>query len=158
MAQRIVIVTLSFLLGMSSSATAQSLLTTKNVEVRFQNYLLRGALLDDGHGFESGFLRDYYTQPNTGIPAGTYLTTYNAHLYGLETYEMSRVDLALEGVGMGASVGLLAGAVANTIGVWDEDKTWLLVGAMSALGAVWGASKADEPKWRVRVRWESEEQ
>jgi hypothetical protein len=25
---------------------------------------------------------------------------------------------------------------------------------MSALGAAWGASKVDDPNWRIRLRWE----
>ena len=78
-------------------------------------------------------------------------------MYGLTIHEMSTTELALEGVGTGASLGLFAGAVANTLGVWDEDTTWFLVGAMSALGAAWGASKADDPKYRIRVQWEPED-
>jgi hypothetical protein len=158
MAKRVLLLIVSILLAASITANAQSLLTTKNVEVRFQNYMLRGALLDDGSSSGSEFLRDYYGRSEVGIPPGTYLATYNARLYGLEVYEMSRMDLALEGLGMGASMGLFAGALAQSFGAWDEDKTWLLVGAMSALGAVWGAKNADDPGTRIRVRWEPEDQ
>jgi len=29
-----------------------------------------------------------------------------------------------------------------------------IAGAMAAVGAIFGASKADEPKWNVRIRWD----
>jgi hypothetical protein len=144
-------------LGLSLPTNAQTVLTTKNVEFRFENYLLRGALLGEDKTLSSDFLRAYYTRADAAVPRGTYLTTYNARMYGLTIHEMSTAELALEGAGTGASLGLFAGAVANTLGVWDEDTTWLLVGAMSALGAAWGASKADDPNYRIRVQWESED-
>ena len=153
----VVVFVLLMTLGLSLPTNAQTVLTTKNVEFRFENYLLRGALLGEDKTLSSDFLREYYTRPDAAVPGGAYLTTHTARMYGLTIHEMSTAELTLEGVGTGASLGLFAGAVANTLGVWDEDTTWFLVGAMSALGAAWGASKADDPKYRIRVQWEPED-
>lgn len=150
---RVFLVT-SVLLVLVSPAHTQTLLTGKNVEVRFQNYLLRGAVLRDYGIYQSEFLRDYAVM-NEAVPSSdAYLTAYSARFFGLERYELSRTEIALEGAGMGASLGLFVGALGNTAGWWGEDKAWLLVGAMSALGAAWTSTKADDPTWRYRYRWE----
>jgi hypothetical protein len=147
-------VLLIILNGSLTAASAQTLLTTKNVEVSFQNHLLRGAVLRDQAGTGDEFLRRYYLQNNARLSSDASLAAYSAKFYGLEVEELSAVDLALEGAGTAASLSLFVGAIGNTLGLWDEDKTWLMVGAMSALGAAWGASKVDDPKWRIRLRWE----
>jgi hypothetical protein len=144
----------SFLLVFVTAVHAQTLLTGKNVEVRFQNYLLRGAVLRDYGVYQSEFLRGGVALNDAAAPSDAYLAAYSARFYGLERYERSSPEIALEGMGMGASMGLFVGALGNTLGLWDEDKTWLLVGAMSALGAAWASTKADDPKWRYRFRWE----
>jgi hypothetical protein len=153
----VVIFVLLITLGFSLPTNAQSLLTTKNVEFRFENYLLRSALLGEDKTLSSDFLREYYTRADAAVPGGAYLTTYTARMYGLEIHKMSTVELALEGAGTAATMGLFVGAVANTLGIWDEDTTWLLVGAMSALGAARGASRADDPKFNMRVRWDRDD-
>jgi hypothetical protein len=135
-------------------AGSQTLLSTKSVEVSFQNYMLRGAVVRDGWDAQNDFLRDYYGRGVDPAQSDAYLAAYSARFYGLERYEASTGELALYGIGTGASLGLFAGALGQTLGLWDEDKSWLLVGAMTALGAVWGASKADDPEWRYRYRWE----
>ena len=56
-------------------------------------------------------------------------------IFGLERIELGRTDTALRGLSMGASAGLFAGAVAGTMGLWDEDTSWAIVGALGALGA-----------------------
>jgi hypothetical protein len=89
-------------------------------------------------------------------PDGAYLAAYTARWYGYEVEELSAADLALEGVGMGATMGMFLGAVGQSLGFWDEDKTWLMVGAMSAIGAAWTASKVEDPSWRYRLRWDEE--
>jgi hypothetical protein len=132
----------------------QTLVTSKNVEFSIQNQLLRGAVLRNDYK-PSDFLRDYRITTDAEIPTD-YLAAYTARWYGLEVEELSRADLALEGAGTGATMGMLVGALGQTFGLWDEDKTWLLVGAMSALGAAWGASKVDDPSWRYRLRWEEQ--
>ena len=57
---------------------------------------------------------------------------------------------------MGMTMGMIAGAMGMTAGLWDEKSSWYIAGAMAALGAIWGHTKADDPGWTVRVRWEPE--
>ena len=133
---------------------AQSLVTSKNVEFSIQNQLLRGAVLQNDYT-PSDFLRDYRITADADIPAD-YLAAYSARWYGLQVEELSRADLALEGAGTGATMGMLVGALGQTFGLWDEERTWIMVGAMSALGAAWSASKVDDPSWRYRLRWEEQ--
>jgi len=139
---------------LTATAGAQTLVTSKNVEVSIQNHLLRGAVLRSEYT-PSDFLRDYRIASDPEIP-GDYLAAYSARWYGFQVEELSPVDLALEGAGSGATMGMLVGALGQTLGLWDEDKTWLLVGAMSAVGAAWSVSKWDDPTWRYRLRWELE--
>lgn len=144
---------LSFVL-FPAAAAPQTLFSTRAVEVRFQNYMLRGAILRDGlrwnEGFSSGYVR-----MNTSIPpAGSYLSAYATGTPGLRSYQRSQLGCIVDGAEMGASLGLFVGALGNALGAWDEGKTWLLMGAMSAMGAAAGVSKADDPAWSVRFRWE----
>lgn len=134
---------------------AQTLVTTKHLEVSMQNQLLRGAILKNDFK-PSDFLRDYRLPAGPEQPNSAYLAAYTARWYGYQVKEMSVTDLALEGVGAGATMGMLVGALGQTFGWWDEDKTWMLVGAMSALGAAYTTSKIDDPSWRFRLQWEDE--
>jgi hypothetical protein len=142
-------------MGLPAPAGAQALVTSKNLEISMQNQLLRGAVLKSAYQ-PSDFLRDYRITGEIAHPDGAYLAAYTAHWYGYKVEEMSRTELALEGIGTGATMGLFMGAIGQTLGLWDEDKTWMMVGAMSALGAAWGASKVDDPSWRYRLRWDEE--
>ena len=141
-------------MALVASAGAQTLVTSKNVEISIQNHLLRGAMLRSEYT-PSDFLRDYRLASDPEIP-GDYLAAYSARWYGFQVEELSPVDLALEGVGAGATMGMLVGALGQTLGLWDEDETWLLVGAMAAVGAAWSSSKWDDPSWRYRLRWDLE--
>jgi len=132
---------------------AQSLVSTNNIEVSFQNQLLRGAIVRSDFQ-PSDFLGDYRVPMAGESHSDAYLAAYTARWYGYQVVEVSQAQLALEGAGMAASLGLFVGAIGNTLGLFEEDKTWMLVGAMSALGAAWGASKIDDPNWRVRLRWD----
>jgi len=138
-----------------ATTVAQTLVTSKNLEISMQNQLLRGAVLRSAYE-PSDFLRDYRIAGKPDEPNGAYLAAYTARWYGYRVEEMSRADLALEGIGTGATMGMFVGALGQTFGLWDEEKTWMLVGAMSALGAAWGASKADDPSWRFRLRWDDQ--
>lgn len=134
-------------------AGAQSLLSTRNIEISFQNQMLRGAVLREAYK-PSDFIRDYRVTSASAVPSDSYLAAYSAAWYGYQFEELSQVDLALEGMGTGATLGLFIGAIGNTLGFWDEDKSWMMVGAMSALGAAWGASKVEDPAWRIRLKWD----
>jgi len=85
--------------------------------------------------------------------AGANLTVLSNRFFGIERYQASSFDLAFEGAGAGATLGLFAGALANTAGVWDEDTSWYIAGAAAALGAFLGYSSADDSKKRTRYRW-----
>jgi hypothetical protein len=151
---------IALLIGLTTAAAvsapaAQTLVTSRNLEISMQNQLLRGAVLRSDYQ-PSDFLRDYRIMGEPDEPNGAYLAAYTAHWYGYRVEELSQTELALEGLGTGATMGLFMGAIGQSLGLWDEDKTWLMVGAMSALGAAWGASKVDDPSWRYRLRWDEQ--
>jgi hypothetical protein len=91
---------------------------------------------------------------NTERPLSMYLARNTRLLFGYELYRASRLECAWEGVGMGMTMGMCAGALGMTAGMWDEDSAWYIAGAMAALGAIWGSVKADDPSWTIRVRWD----
>jgi hypothetical protein len=96
-----------------------------------------------------GFLRN----TGFGVP-GTYISMRKDLFFGYERYQVTRFDRMLEGAQLGAKVGLFMSAIGTTSGMWDEDNSWYLVGAMSALGALLlGMPQDDEPQWRVRLQW-----
>jgi hypothetical protein len=90
---------------------------------------------------------------NTERPLSMYLARNTRLLYGYEFYQASEFQCAWEGAGMGMTLGMCAGALGMTAGLWDEKSSWYIAGAMAALGAIWGRSKADDPGFTVRVRW-----
>jgi hypothetical protein len=112
-------------------------------------------------GFESArftgpgdnFLQEYLRQSAERSFANANLAVYSERFLGIERYQATGLELALEGIGTTATLGLFAGAVANTAGLWDEDTSWYIVGAAAALGAVLGYSRVNDPKKRTRYRW-----
>ena len=99
-------------------------------------------------------LENYFLRARHALPANSYLIASPDLIYGLERIELSRTETALRGLSMGASAGLFAGAVAGTMGLWDEDTSWAIVGALGALGAIFGGTRGyEDPSWRVRYRW-----
>ena len=99
------------------------------------------------------FLQEHLRQTAERSFADAKLAVYSERFLGIERYEATGLELALEGVGAAATLGLFAGAVANTAGLWDEDTSWYIVGAAAALGAFLGYSRVDDPKKRTRYRW-----
>jgi hypothetical protein len=93
---------------------------------------------------------------NTERPLSMYLARNTQMLFGYEIYRASQMECAWDGVGMGMTLGMCAGALGMTAGLWEEGTSWYIAGAMAALGAIWGSTKADDPEWTVRVRWEPE--
>jgi hypothetical protein len=99
------------------------------------------------------FLQEYLRQSAERSFANAKLAVYSERFLGIQRYEATGLELALEGVGAAATVGLFTGALANTAGLWDEDTSWYIVGAAAALGAFLGYSRVDDPKKRTRYRW-----
>jgi hypothetical protein len=130
------------------------------LEMRLQNRLLSEALLpgwdvDREPGVDRDVLREYFHRSASDPGGNDYLAARTDRLYGIERYEVSRMAVALEAAEFGASAALFAGALAETFGLWDEDVSWKLIGAAAAAGALWGGTvRAEDPKWRVRYRWE----
>ena len=143
------------LAGSAVSVAAQTLVDTRNVQISFENQMLRGAILREENQTRTQFLGDYYRFRAKHLPAdGNYLAAYSARFYGIERYEVSSSELLMTGIGAGAQLGFFAGAIGNMLGWWDEDTTWLLTGAMATVGAVWAGTKMDDPSWRIQYRWE----
>ena len=93
-------------------------------------------------------------QQNTARPLSSYLAVSAERFYGVERYELSKTQCALFGADTGMTLGLMAGALGMTVGLWDERTAWSIAGAAAALGAVRGMSVADEPAFRIRLRWD----
>lgn len=74
---------------------------------------------------------------------------------GLQTYELSRANCALKGLGAGATLGLWAGALANATNAWDERTSWYVAGAAAAAGALFGGTVGvSSEAWRTNYRWD----
>jgi len=89
------------------------------------------------------------------MPPGTvgFLTMQAATLYGIEAVQLTPFDMALERAAAGATLGLFAGALGNTAGLWNERTSWAIVGGLAAFGAIMGARKGfEEPAVRLRFR------
>lgn len=100
------------------------------------------------------FLQEHLRLSGEQAFAGANLQMYSNRFLGIESYEVTDLDLALEGAGAGATLGLFTGAVANTAGLWDEDTSWYIGGAAAALGAFLGYARGtSEPAKRTRYRW-----
>ena len=93
-------------------------------------------------------------QSNTARPLSEYLSTSADRFFGVERYKLSRLDCAWEGAGVGMTLGMIAGAAGMASGMFDEEGSLYAVGAAMALGAFFGAMKADDPKFSVRLRFE----
>ncbi len=141
----------------SAPAESQTLINSDRVQVSFENQMLRGAILRDEGYSHTSFMGDRFRFRKEHLsPGGNYLAAYPAQYYGLERYELSPSELLLTGIGAGAQLGFFAGAVGNLLGWWEEDTSWMLMGAMSALGGLWAGTKMDDPNWRFQFKWEDD--
>jgi hypothetical protein len=96
-------------------------------------------------------------EENTARPLTSYLAVSADRFYGIERYELSTTQCALFGADTGLTFGLIAGALGMTAGLWGEETAWYIAGAAAALGAFQGLSKADDPGFRIRLRWDDSE-
>jgi hypothetical protein len=95
------------------------------------------------------------THSGPGEP-GALLAAHREYLLGYQRVELSRLDYALRGAGTAATSAMFMSAMAESAGIWDEDTSWYLIGAASALGALLGgtAGTPDDPGARIEVRLE----
>jgi hypothetical protein len=102
-------------------------------------------------------LTDNFEQ-NTARPLTAYLGVSASRFYGWERYKLSRYECVLQGADMGLTYGLVAGAAGMSRGAWDEPTAWYIAGAAAMLGAIFGNKVlANDPEFRVRLRWEASE-
>ncbi len=146
------------MLALATGVSAQTFPTT--LELRFQNRLHTEAMRPDADvdrepGVNRALLRDYFHKTASKPPSGGYLSVGFNRFSGIERYEVSRLHVAMEAAEFGASMALFASAVGMSLGAWDEEMSWYAVSAAAAAGLLWGGTiRADDPKWRVRYRWE----
>jgi len=94
-------------------------------------------------------------EENTARPLSTYFDRNAERFIGLERCELSRFQCAVSGAEIGFQYGLFAGAAGMTSGAWDERTGWYIAGAAALAGAIFGGTvKADDPGFRVRLRWD----
>jgi hypothetical protein len=93
-------------------------------------------------------------EENTARPLSTYLSSPKERFFGIERYKPSLLDCTLDGAGAGLTYGLAAAAAGMSMGAWDESTGWYMAGAAALVGAIFGVKKAEEPGFRVRIRWE----
>jgi hypothetical protein len=93
-------------------------------------------------------------EENTARPLSTYLSNPKERFFGIERYKPSMLECTLTGAGAGLTYGLAAAAAGMSMGAWDESTGWYMAGAAALAGAVFGAKKADDAGFRVRIRWE----
>jgi hypothetical protein len=73
---------------------------------------------------------------------------------GPRQVELSRTESTLKGVHLAASTAAFLGAVSASYDLWDEKKTWWMIGGAAAAGALWGSTKGFEDSgWRTTVRF-----
>lgn len=77
-------------------------------------------------------------------------------LSGYEVYRLSRMQCTLKGVGLGATGGFMAGAFGEMAGVWDEETSFAIAGALAIFGALYGGGKADDERWNLQIRLDSD--
>ena len=105
------------LVALTTSVSAQTLPTT--LELRFQNRLhseavRSGADVDREPGVNRALLRDYFHNTATEPPSGGFLSVGYDRFYGIERYQVSRLNVAMEAAEFGASMALFASAVGKT--------------------------------------------
>lgn len=122
------------------------------LEMKLQNQLRAAAYDSDTHPVMVPRPPAYFAIDGGTPRANGLLTAYPARFYGLERYELTRLDMALEGAGRGMTLGLFAGAIGTTAGLFGEETAWYVAGGMAALGALLGGAQ-DDPALRIRYRW-----
>jgi hypothetical protein len=148
---RVRFVALGLLLTLVPSAPAQDFPT---LQVKLQNYLRSAAYDSDTYPMMVTRQPSSFTIEGGGTAASGILTILPARFYGIERYELTPLEAAMEGAGEGMTLGLVAGALGMTAGLFDESTAWYVAGGMGALGALLGTRyAASDPAHRIRYRW-----
>jgi hypothetical protein len=150
---------LAIALGAGGNVRAQSSLGP--VDVQMRDNTLSGAMLRSNRfilapdEIREYRLENYFLRNNIAMPTGGYLAQTPDRLYGMRRYELTTFQTTLEGAAMGVTVGMFAGALANTFGLWNENASWYAAGAMGALGAILGGTYGQSNKgFSVRYDWD----
>lgn len=152
MNKRTVLFALLVLLGIVTTTSAQIEPTGNDIEIRLEKPVVITASRRNAGNLDGNFLRNYLLWHSVVPTDDVDHRLPAARFCNLKRHELSNAELALQGLGMGASVGLCAGALGSSFGLWDDDKALLMMGAMSALGVVWTTTKADDLSWAYRYR------
>jgi hypothetical protein len=160
MKQYAVCFALALIMLQASEARSQSIPFPSRLELQFQNRMLAGVVLPDSHAvlMPRGSIG---VSDRNALGAGARplsrlsMTAYPLRFYGLEPYELSRMDCMVQGADMGLTMGMCLGAFGSMAGLWEDKNAWYIAGAMAALGALMGGTSwANNPRLRVRYRWE----
>ena len=153
------VVTILALVVIAPQSRAEGDDLSSKLRLHFQNRMIKESVSPDGllenkPGVDHAQLRTYFHRSASSATPGGYLSVGVDRLYGIERYEVSPLMVMMQTAEFGASAALFASAIGTTLGAWDEDTSWALIGAAAAAGALWGTTKTDDPAWRIRYRWE----
>lgn len=85
-------------------------------------------------------LSSYMARDRSDVSAPAYLA-FSLNPLTIQPYvPASRFDAAMFGAGTAGTLGMFIGALGNTFGLFDEDTTWILTGALAAGGALYGGT------------------
>lgn len=88
-------------------------------------------------------LSTYLARDRSGTPAPAYLT-FSLNPLTIQPYApTTRFDAMWVGAGTAGTLGMFIGALGNTFGLFDEETTWMLTGALAAGGALYGGARYD---------------
>ncbi|MCZ6767382.1 MAG: hypothetical protein O7D32_10680 [bacterium] len=96
-----------------------------------------------------------YLQRSAAGSAQSSLSLQAGRLYGFERFELSTLDCAIYGAGAATTMGMFLGAVGTTLGLFDEQTAWAIIGASALAGATYGVTvNANDSDYRIRYRWD----
>jgi hypothetical protein len=89
-------------------------------------------------------------------PARHYISVLPSYYIGVQRHTLSTSECILRGTSMGATYGMLIGALGTTTGLFDDDDAYYIIGAMSILGALMGGTLGPEStSFSSEWRWEA---
>jgi hypothetical protein len=86
-------------------------------------------------------LSRYTASERRDTPTPNYLT-FSLSPFTVQPYvPQSTFDALMYGAGTGGALGMFVGAIGNTLGLFDEQTTWIITGAAAAAGAIYSGSR-----------------